>query len=175
MKNLLFLSLALILSFIGYSQTITQDEIDKLQKGVPFKTFSKYIDSNGNEYNVGDTLTIGTGYNNGRFVHIKSTVLLEEQPISPSLTGTNVIIKRMAVTGSARSGFKLHITTKIHGVSTYYFWLNDAISHGEVMGKGMNSDQALIELKKCKDKLDLGLISEEEFNVKRNELSKFIK
>jgi len=175
MKNLLFLSLTLILQFIGYSQTITQDEIDKLQKGIPFKTFTKYIDSNGNEYNVDDTLTIGTGYNNGRFVHVKSTVLLEEQPISPSLTGTNVIIKRMVVTGSARSGFKLHITTKLHGLTTYYFWLNDVISTGEVISKGMSSDQALIELKKCKDKFDLGLISEEAYNNKRNELSKFIK
>ena len=31
------------------------------------------------------------------------------------------------------------------------------------------------ELKKAKDKLDLGLITQEEFEIKKSELSKFIK
>jgi len=39
----------------------------------------------------------------------------------------------------------------------------------------MTSDEALTELKKCKDKLDLGLITQEELNKKKAELSKYIK
>lgn len=39
----------------------------------------------------------------------------------------------------------------------------------------ITSDEALTELKKCKDKLDLGLITQEDFDKKKAELSKFIK
>lgn len=39
----------------------------------------------------------------------------------------------------------------------------------------MSSDDALKELKKEKDKLDLGLITEEEFNKRKEELIKYIK
>lgn len=39
----------------------------------------------------------------------------------------------------------------------------------------MSSDEALSELKRYKDKLDLGLISQEEFDKKKEELAKFIK
>jgi predicted Zn-dependent peptidase len=39
----------------------------------------------------------------------------------------------------------------------------------------MTSDEALSELKKCKDKLELGLITQEEFDSKKSELSKSIK
>jgi hypothetical protein len=50
-----------------------------------------------------------------------------------------------------------------------------AISYGEIKSKGMTSDEALNELKRAKDKLDLGIISKEEYEVKRLELIKFIK
>jgi hypothetical protein len=39
----------------------------------------------------------------------------------------------------------------------------------------MTSDDALKELKKAKDKLDLGLITKEEYEVRKLELIKFIK
>ncbi|MCX6311222.1 MAG: DUF4468 domain-containing protein [Bacteroidetes bacterium] len=39
----------------------------------------------------------------------------------------------------------------------------------------MTSDEALTELKRCKDKLDLGLITQEEYDKKKAELGKFIK
>tara|TARA_R110000782_G_scaffold181890_1_gene272139 strand:- start:151 stop:666 length:516 start_codon:yes stop_codon:yes gene_type:complete len=157
------------------AQTITQVEIDKLTKGVPFQKFSKYVDGNGNEYKLGDTLTIGRGSNNGNYSHVFGTVLLQQQPLSPSHMGRKVIVMKMKVTGTKRAGFKLHVTTRISGNFTYFFWLKDAVSSGEIEGSGYSSDQALAELKRCKDKLDLGLITQEEFNAKRMELAKFIK
>ena len=38
----------------------------------------------------------------------------------------------------------------------------------------MSSDEALIELKRAKDKLDLGLITTEEFNAYREKLAPLI-
>jgi phosphopantetheine adenylyltransferase len=58
---------------------------------------------------------------------------------------------------------------------SYRILLENAIETGEVKGLGMTSDEALSELKKCKDKLELGLITQEEFDSKKSELSKFIK
>tara|TARA_R100000951_G_C2615469_1_gene172609 strand:+ start:536 stop:1060 length:525 start_codon:yes stop_codon:yes gene_type:complete len=174
MKNLL-LVLALGLGLNSYSQTITQSEIGKMIKGVPFKNFTKYVDGNGTEYKIGDTLTIGRGSNNGNYSHLFGTVLLQQQPLSPSHIGRKVILMRIKVTGTKRTGFKLHVTTKISGGFTYFFWLNDAVSSGEIIGKGYTSDDALSELKRAKDKLDLGLITQEEFNSKRLKLAKYIK
>ena len=53
--------------------------------------------------------------------------------------------------------------------------VEDAIANGELKSFGMTSDEALTELKKCKDKLDLGLMTQEEYNKKKTELSKLIK
>ena len=50
-----------------------------------------------------------------------------------------------------------------------------ALSSGEVKGFGLSSDDALAQLKKAKDKLDLGLITQEEFEKLKAELAKYIK
>lgn len=47
--------------------------------------------------------------------------------------------------------------------------------YNKIIDNSMNSDEALSELKKAKDKLDLGLISQSEYDNKKLELSKFIK
>jgi len=49
------------------------------------------------------------------------------------------------------------------------------LSAGEIKGFGKTSDEALSELKKAKDKLDLGLITQEQFDKLKAELSPFIK
>lgn len=54
--------------------------------------------------------------------------------------------------------------------------LKSALEFGEVINlkARMTSDQALAELKKAKDKLDLGLITQAKFDSLRNVLSKYI-
>jgi hypothetical protein len=47
--------------------------------------------------------------------------------------------------------------------------------YDKIINSVMSSDEALTELKRCKDKLDLGLMSQEDFNKNREELSKLIK
>lgn len=47
--------------------------------------------------------------------------------------------------------------------------------NGEVKGYGKTSDEALAELKKAKDKLNLGLISQDEYDKVKAELVPFIK
>jgi len=66
-------------------------------------------------------------------------------------------------------------TKGMTGLSNYTIQFENALSPDEVKGFGMTSDEALAELKKAKDKLDLGIITQEEFNVLRSELAPLIK
>jgi hypothetical protein len=86
-----------------------------------------------------------------------------------------MIIKNIIVTGFKNSGYELCMTIGNPITSDNILKFESAISYGEIKSKGMTSDDALNELKKAKDKLDLGLISKEEFEVKKTELVKFIK
>lgn len=61
------------------------------------------------------------------------------------------------------------------GLTNYTIDFENALSNGEVKGFGKTSDEALAELKKAKDKLDLGLISQEEYDKVKAELVPFIK
>jgi hypothetical protein len=56
----------------------------------------------------------------------------------------------------------------------FHISIEKAIEVGEVVTDGYSSDKALAELKKAKDKLDLGLITIEEFEALKAELSKYI-
>jgi hypothetical protein len=65
--------------------------------------------------------------------------------------------------------------------TTYYFTFNKAIETGEIVSKNSKyfvaptSEQALEQIKKAKEKLDLGIITKDEYDKKVNELKKYIK
>ena len=55
--------------------------------------------------------------------------------------------------------------------------LEFALKYGELINpkSTMTSDEALAELKKAKDKLDLGLINQEQYEAVKTEMIKYIK
>ena len=87
-----------------------------------------------------------------------------------------MVIKKIWVVGNKRAGYSVSFRTKgIIGLSNYTIQFENALSTGEVKGFGMTSDDALAELKKAKDKLDLGLITQEKYDEIKAELVKYIK
>jgi hypothetical protein len=66
-------------------------------------------------------------------------------------------------------------TKGMTGIDNYFLYIEDAITVGEVQSFGMTSDEALTALKKAKDKLDLGIITQEEYEKIKAELTPFIK
>ncbi len=66
-------------------------------------------------------------------------------------------------------------TKGVIGLLNYTIQFENAITTGEIKGTGLTSDEALAELKKAKDKLELGIITQEECNQKKAELQPFIK
>ena len=89
---------------------------------------------------------------------------------------TSAEIKKIRVTGTKRAGYKVSFQTKgMTGVDNYFVYIEDAILVGEIKSFGMTSDEALTELKKAKDKLELGIITQEQYDLKKAELTPFIK
>jgi hypothetical protein len=142
-------------------------------------TFSSYIASDGFEYKVGERIKIGIPTSNKTFAFISEGdgLLIPNTPTTIKASGSETEIKRIRVGGTKRSGYKVYFVTKdgFVGMNNYQIDFEQALATGEIVGFGMTSDQALSELKKAKDKLDLGLISQDEYDKIKVELSKYIK
>lgn len=139
--------------------------------------FESYSTKDGSEYKIGDRVEFGTPSGvNGKFVTIQKVDLAGTvYVVGAEAINTSAAIKKIRITGNKRAGYKVSFQTKgMTGVDNYFVYIEDAILVGEIKSDGMTSDQALEALKKAKDKLDLGLITQEEFNAIKAELSKFI-
>ena len=66
-------------------------------------------------------------------------------------------------------------TKGVTGLMNYTILFENALATGEIKGTGLTSDEALSQLKKAKDKLDLGIITQEEFDNFKKELTPYIK
>jgi hypothetical protein len=91
-------------------------------------------------------------------------------------SGQETEIKKIWVVGNKRAGYSVSFRTKgITGLSNYTIQFENALSTGEVKGFGMTSDDALAALKKAKDKLELGIRTQEEYEKIKADLVKYIK
>lgn len=186
MKLTLSLFITSCLIFFSASESFAQrneGELIKyaeLSQDMKFKaSYKAYEAKDGSVYKEGDTIKIGApSGTNGRFVYITSGsgILSSVESVGPESANTNTVIKAIYIAGTKRAGFKVVFKTKGQTAlsSNYYFNIEDCIASGEIKSKGMNSDEALAELKKAKDKLDLGLITKEEYEKKKAELVKYI-
>ncbi len=175
MKNLL-LGLLTLISCSAFSQTIKYSDLNTGHR--PKGTFKTYVDKNGDSYSVGDTLKIWKPSGvDGKFVYItRIDIIGDVTAAGPAASNTNAIIKKIRVEGTKRAGYKVFFQTKgSTAIDNYFFNIEDAIASKEIRSKGMTSDEALSELKKEKEKLDLGLISQEEYNKVKAKLIKYIK
>ena len=170
----LFLSISL-LSFFSYSQNISFSDLDTNKR--PKGKFESYTSKSGDIYKVGDTLKIGTpSSGNGRFLYLTSVDISGQQlPVRANVSNTNAEIKKIRVAGSKRAGWKVTFQLKATAVSNYFIFAEDGFSSGELVSFGMTSDQALQDLKRAKDKLDLGIITQDEYDTIKSKLLKYIK
>jgi hypothetical protein len=180
MKNRILSALtltALIIPKIFFSQEVVK--YDDVQNALADKgQYTSYIAKDGSTYNVGDKIKFGTPSGvNGKFVTIQKVDIAGTiYVVGAEAINTSAEIKKIRVTGTKRAGYKVQLQTKgMTGIDNYFVYIEDAILIGEIKSFGMTSDEALSELKKAKDKLDLGIISQEEYDLKKAELTPFIK
>ena len=174
MKTLFSICLIAI-SSIGYSQEIKHSDLaNTTQRG----EFTSYVGSDGGVYKIGDKIKIGVPSSNKTFAFISEGdgVLIPLTQLTATSSGEETEIKRIYVVGNKRTGFSITMRTKgFSGLSNYNIQFENALSSREIKGFGMTSDEALSELKKAKDKLELGLINQEEYEKIKTELIKYIK
>ena len=140
--------------------------------------FTSYVSSDGLVYKIGDIITIGVPSSDKIFSFIweGDGLLLPYENLTSISSGQKTEIKKIFIVGGKRTGYSVNFRTKgATGLANYTIQFENALSTKEVKGLGMTSDEALNELKRAKDKLDLGLITQEEFDKLKAELGKFIK
>jgi hypothetical protein len=178
MKNSIkffIISTILLSAFQVQSQVLNYKDI-KVDK--PKGKFNEYISKDGISFKIGDTITIGKGSGvNGSFVFLTGiSPSFSSYVPDASIYNTKAILDNITIKGNKSEGWKVYVFTKSSfKQNALMFFIEDAIANGELKSALMTSDEALTELKKCKDKLDLGLITPEEFAKQKAELSKYIK
>lgn len=93
------------------------------------------------------------------------------------MANTEITVKSITIVGSKKIGFKAQAELAACGTcNNLLVDIELAIETKEVRPYGvMSSDEALTALKAEKDKLDLGLITQEQYDNRKTELAKFIK
>lgn len=174
MKKLLMITLFTI-SLCGNAQEIKFTDLATSSRG----QFTSYISKDGAEYKIGDRIKIGIPSSNKTFafVTVGDGILLPISQAPANSAGQETEIKKIYVTGNKRAGYQVGFIGKgVCGICpSYSISIENAIETGEIKSFGMSSDDALTELKKSKDKLDLGLISQADYDTKKAELVKYIK
>jgi hypothetical protein len=179
MKNVKNLSWSFIMTFITITAFSQEVKYEDIQKGLITKgQYESYVAKDGSVYKVGDKIQFGNpSGTNGKFVTIqKMDIAGTVYIVGAEAINTSAEIKKIRVGGTSRAGYKVSFQTKgMTGVDNYFLNIEDAILVGEIKSFGMTSDEALAALKKAKDKLDLGLITQDEYDKIKAELTPFIK
>ena len=171
MKNLLFLVLTSLSFSVAAQIEYTSEMLQTASKNV--KNIAKYTASDGSEWSVGDRITLGSASGSNQFSFASMGSGAAVTLLGAAWAGTELEVKKIRVTGTKRMGFRLWLTCKMD-LSNIHVNCEQAIASGELVTTGYTSDKALEELKRAKDKLDLGLITQEEFDSLKAELAKFI-
>jgi len=185
MKQLLVVAIALIASTSIFSQkTMTAEQMNTFTKGAfEAADFDQYIGSDGHTYKVGDTLKIGRPSNNKTFSFIQDYTgvagALAGTPMTYTAagsSGSNTIIKRIYAQGTKRAGFQIYIIGKgLCGLCpNYLINFEEAIAVNELKSLGMNKENAIAKLKEQKELLDMGMITQEQFEKIKSELAPLI-
>lgn len=169
------LCIAFFVCSISYAQEIKYADLGTAEKG---DDYTSYVSKTGAVYKVGERIKIGAPSNGGQFNYITfgDGIVVPVTPLPAGNAGNETEIKKIAVVGTKRSGYYVYFRTKgATGIANYSIQVEAALEAGELKGSGMTSDEALSALKKAKDKLDLGLITQADFDKLKAELSQYIK
>ncbi len=165
-------------------QTVTYEMIQNCvnPKKELEKSYEAYTASDNHTYRIGDDIIVGIPSSNKRFTFIQSELgqagafLIGTDPrLSAEHAGKKMKIKKISVDGSKKKGAYITIRAYLQGVGGIDIQFENALQNGEIKSFGMTSDAAMEQLKKEKDKLDMNLITEEEYNKRKEELIKYIK
>ncbi|MBX2969004.1 MAG: SHOCT domain-containing protein [Cyclobacteriaceae bacterium] len=170
------LFLCLFVGLTVHAQQINHSDLNSIKKFE--KQYTTYVSKDNIVFNVGDRIKIGRPSSVAQtFMYItEQDALTGTASLPAGYSGFETEIKRIRVGGNKRIGYAVMFWTKgIWGPSTFVINIENALATGEIRSSVMTSDEALAELKRAKDKLDLGLITQQEFEKLKAELAPIIK
>lgn len=176
MKTILLFTLTLFSLNLAYSQSVNYSDLLTAEKR-PKGKMQTYISNSGDAYSLGDTLTIGKpSGSNGKFIYVSlQNTVAGIVEMNGDYVNHKIMIKDIRVLGS-KGAMRVKMSAKGgNKMNVYYFYFEEAMANNEILGKGMSSSEALEKLKLAKSKLELELITKEEYDKIKDELSKYIK
>ena len=194
MKRICSTLLFCCLTYIAWGQHITYEDIrmgksaKELTGSLNGDNIDSYTASDGITYTSGSEIVFGMPYNGGRFynnIFDRTTDILnalsDKPPVETRVASRyngKATIKRIHCLPSdgfnrRTSGCRIYVLLNRGGIAIMD--LESALDQGEILSNGYSSERALQELKKAKEKLDLELITREEYDAIKAELSKYIK
>ncbi|MBO7446169.1 MAG: SHOCT domain-containing protein [Bacteroidales bacterium] len=190
--------------FSSVAQTVTYQDIlaHKSAKELTGKksgdNISRYVASNGEVFEVGSTITYGYPANGKYYLYFRDVTsgvlgsLAEDENTNASTSAANrevnervenrsggvATIKKIQCVpvdpyNRATAGCKIYLVLNRGGLACTNF--EEAIATREILVKADESEEALQELKRWKEKLDLQIITQEEYDAKKAELMKKIR
>lgn len=197
-----FISICLLAQTVTYQDILAQKSAKELTGRVGGDDISVYVASNGVTYTKGSTITYGYPTNGKYYVYFKNVTgsvlgtLVEDENSNASTSAANqevyervenraggvATIKRIQCVpldpyNRKSSGCKIYLVLNRGGLACTNF--EEALATKEIITKVDPSDAAseaaLEELKRWKEKLDLQIITQEEYDAKKAELMKVIK
>lgn len=194
-KIILTLVLAFALSTTVFAQTTLPDnpinfeQVKAIKEKSEAKIITKegvsqYTASNGSIIKIGDKFRINRPEGGAKtFVSIQNKPTVMDMlgssgfvsTVNTSMSNTEITIKSLYIVGTRKLGFKTMAELATCGTcNNLLVDIELAIEAKEIRTNGMTSDDAIALLKKEKEKLELGIISQKEFDDKKAELIKFI-
>jgi hypothetical protein len=190
MKKLLLITIMLVGVFGMNGQVLKYEQVKNAQKRseINQEEITEYISENGTSFKIGDVLKIDKPSNGQIFssMTVRMTTFealalnqyelknFDYNVYARTIAKTSLKIKSFVIEGDKKKGFS--IAANLDGVGhNIQVRLEYGIEIGEIGEHTMTSEEAMAQLKSEKDKLELGLITSDEYNSRKLELVKFIK
>ena len=171
-KRSIALCAVLFAAHYSFSQDVKFKDLATTKRG----EYTTYTSKDSIVYKVGDKIKIGapsTGDKMFAYVTTGDGIWTPVLRVQAGAAGQESEIKKIIVDGNKRTGYFVFIKAKA-AIGLYTIQIENAIANKEVVTSLMTSDEALAQLKKAKDKLDLGLITKKEYEELKGRLAKFI-
>lgn len=170
MKKNIFLFLLLFV-FQGYSQDLVfKKDFDKSYKRSDYKS---YVSKDSIVFKINEIIKIGKP-SEGKFKYIFIFQSIGYLPMSVSenyLLDGECTIVAISIAGTKSKGFLPYIQIRNRKGMFFSIDIENAISRGEI-ATTLDENEVLELLKKEKEKLDLGIITQDQFEKRKAELLK---
>lgn len=174
MKNTLAITVFFISTF-SFAQLVTFEEF-QASKDPTKVELGSYQAENGQVFKIGDKITIAQpSMSNDQYLNVVENDLGTLKRIDINKKGFETEIKKFRIYGKKRTGYNVVAVTKSTlGLTNYWVEIEPAIKNGEIETSVLTREQAIAKLKETKDLLDLDMITKDEYEKLKKELTPII-